>query len=137
MLISNCSGSTSFFFRALISDSCFARASSRCATTSSAACFSAASMSTGIPATSMFAVICLATSSSWQIRLAGWHSSCLSVCHRKSSSSRWSFPGCSRVPRPTIWLYRLLILVGRSTTMQSTDGQSHPSVSSIELHSTL
>ena len=41
------------------------------------------------------------------------------------------------VPRPTIWLYRLRTLVGRSTTTQSTLGQSQPSVSSMLLHSTL
>ena len=46
-------------------------------------------------------------------------------------------PGNRRVPRPTIWLYRLRILVGRSTTTQSTEGQSHPSVRSMELHKTL
>ena len=46
-------------------------------------------------------------------------------------------PGERRVPRPTIWLYRLRTLVGRSTTTQSTEGQSQPSVSSMELHSTL
>ena len=140
MDISNCSGSTSFFLRFFISASCFAKASSLCATTSSDAFCSASSRSTGMPASfSKFSVICWATSSFSQIRLAGWHNSCRSVCHKKSSNSRWSFPvsGDNRVPRPTIWQYRLRTFVGRRTTMQFTDGQSQPSVRSIELQSTL
>ena len=103
MLISNCSGSTSFFFRFRISRSCLARDSSLSAITSSDAFFSASSMSTGHPqVSSMLSVIFWATSRSVQIRSAGWHSSWRSVCHRKSKSNRCSFPGCSRVPRPTI-----------------------------------
>ena len=70
---------------------------------------------------------------------AGRHSSWRSVSHKKSSRSRSFLPvsGDRRVPRPTIWLYRLRTLVGRSTTMQSTLGQSQPSVSSMLLHRTL
>ena len=137
MDISNCKGSTSLRLRERISANCFARDSSRWATTSSLAFFSASSRSTGHPAAWMFSVIFRATSSDSQIRLAGWHSSWRSVCHRKSRSSRSSLPGNSRVPRPTIWLYRLRTLVGRRTTTQSTLGQSQPSVSSMELHRTL
>ena len=139
MDISNCRGSTSCRFRFFISASFCARAASRSAITSSLAFCSASSISTGQPASSIFLVILTATSGDSQIRCAGRHSSWRSVFHRKSSSRRWSFPvsGLSRVPRPTIWQYRLRTFVGRSTTMQSTEGQSHPSVSNIELQSTL
>ena len=103
MLISNCNGSTSLRLRLLISSSCLARASSLCATTSDAAFSSASSISIAVPAAiSMFSVIFLATSSFSQMRLAGWQSSCLSVCHRKSSNSKSSFPGYNLVPLPTI-----------------------------------
>ena len=73
----------------------------------------------------------------WAMMCAGLHRSWRSVIHRKSSTSSSVLPvsGLRRVPRPTIWTYRLRTLVGRSTTMQSTLGQSQPSVSSIELHS--
>ena len=49
------------------------------------------------------------------------HSSWRSVSHKKSSRSRSFLPvsGDRRVPRPTIWLYRLRTLVGRSTTTVS------------------
>ncbi len=138
MLISNWMGSTSFFFLWRISSSCLARDSSRSAITSSEAFFSACSISTGQPAAcSRSAVILCATSFLVQMMSAGWQSSCRSVCHRKSRRRRYSFPGCSLVPLPTIWLYRLRTRVGRSTTMQSTDGQSQPSVRSMELHRTL
>ena len=85
----------------------------------------------------MFSVIFLATSGLLVIKWAGLHSSWRSVCHRKSSSNRFSFPGARRVPRPTIWLYKARTFVGLNTTTQSTVGQSHPSVNSIELHNTL
>ena len=137
MLISYCSGSTNLAFLRRCSSSCFARASSRWATTSSLACTAASSMSCGQPLSARFSVIWRATVRSSQTRSAGRHSSCLSVIHKKSRSSRSVLPGESRVPRPTIWLYRLRTLVGRSTTTQSTLGQSQPSVSSMELHSTL
>ena len=79
-----------------------------------------------------------ATSSLSAIRCAGRHSSWRSTCQRKSSSSSSVLPvsGLRRVPRPTIWQYSERTLVGRSTTTQSTLGQSQPSVSSIELQST-
>ena len=137
MLISYCSGSTSLAFLRRCSSSCFARASSRWVTTSSPASAAASSMSSGHPVWARFSVIWRATVRSSQTRSAGRHSSCLSVIHKKSSKSRSLLPGESRVPRPTIWLYRLRTLVGRSTTTQSTEGQSQPSVSSMELHSTL
>ena len=134
---SNCNGSTRRRLRLFISASCLARDSSRCCTTSLSACSAASRMSTGPPCSAALSVMLSATSAVSQTRCAGRQSSCRSVCHRKSSSSRSVLPGNRRVPRPTIWLYRLRTLVGRSTTTQLTLGQSQPSVSSILLHSTL
>ena len=69
-------------------------------------------------------------------RQAGLQRLCLPDNHRKSRINRFSFPGDNLVPRPTIWQYSDRIFVGLSTTTQSHDGQSHPSVNSIALQST-
>ena len=53
-----------------------------------------------------------------------------------SSSSKWSLPLQIRVPRPTIWLKRTWLLVGRKMYTQSTEGSSHPVVRSEALHIT-
>ena len=137
MDISNCNGSTSFRLRFFISLSFSAKACSRSATTSDSDSFSSSSISIGTAESSSFSVIFFAMSSSLLMRCAGRHNSCRSVFQRKSSSSTFSFPLCNRVPRPTIWLYKARDLVARRTIMQSTDGQSHPSVRSILLHRTL
>ena len=136
--MANCTGSTSARLRLRMDASCSASASSRCRTTSSDACRSTASRSTGPPAASAIWVMRSATSGDLATMCAGRHRSWRSVIHRKSSTSRSALPvsGLRRVPRPTICTYRLRTLVARSTTTQSTLGQSQPSVSSIELHST-
>ena len=51
--------------------------------------------------------------------------------------SRFSLPGARRVPRPTIWQKSARTFVARSTQTQSTSGQSHPSVRSMELRTTV
>ena len=138
MLISNCTGSTSLRLRPFMAFSSRARLSSRCATTSALACRSHASRSTPPGACSASSVMRAATSGDCATRCAGRHRSCLSVIHKKSSTSSSALPvsGLRRVPRPTICTYRLRTFVGRRTTTQSTLGQSQPSVSSMELHST-
>ncbi len=77
-----------------------------------------------------------AISESFEIREEGLHRSCRSVIHRKSSRISSVLPGYNRIPRPTICWYRLRTFVGRRMTMQSTAGQSQPSVSSMLLHRT-
>ena len=69
-------------------------------------------------------------------RQAGLQRLCFLQSHKKSKISKFSLPGCNLVPLPIICAYKLRIFVGRSTTTQSTDGQSHPSVKSIALQRT-
>lgn len=82
-------------------------------------------------------VVFCATSGSSQKISAGWQRLCFFVSHRKSSTRRFFFPSHRRVPRPTICAYRLRLLVGRKQMIQSTVGQSQPSVRSIAFGSAL
>ena len=77
------------------------------------------------------------TSSEAESSDAGRQSSCVAVSHRKSRMSRFSLPGERRVPRPTIWQKRDRTFVALRTQTQSTSGQSHPSVRSMELRTTV
>ena len=136
MDIAYCKGSTSFRFRFRIKASCSASAFSRSASASRSAFASASRISMLPPPSATCRSIRFAMSPSLEIREDGLHRSCRSVSHRKSRISSSVFPGNSRVPLPTACWYRLRTFVGRSITTQSTLGQSHPSVSSMLLHST-
>ena len=131
MDMANCSGSTSLRLRLRISASCRARDCSRSRIVSRSACSSASIRSTAPVVSSTMRSTRSASFSSLHTRQEGRHRSRRSVCHRKSSTSRYSLPGLRRRPRPMICWYRLRTLVGRRLMMQSTEGQSQPSVSSM------